>query len=168
MPPVGNLVLIIASTCKLTPSTFPKTWKLLTRYCSANHLIHTCYWRTKYSLEPPSHGFVFLQNFLKRKRDCTCRGKTNPTLMQQYLGFFFSLIMCCHGKMNCPNDIQASKMQNQPHVSSQLCQFCFQYLSLNPVIEILEIPGQAGCRRHRHNCDYIFMIMSDEPFAECL
>lgn len=56
------------AACKLTPSTFPKTWKLLTRYCSARHLIHTCYWRTKYSLESPSHWFVFLQNFLKKMR----------------------------------------------------------------------------------------------------
>lgn len=70
--------------------------------------------------------------------------------------------------MNSPNDIQASKMQNQPHSSSQLHQFCFQYLSLNPVIEILEIPTEAGYRKHRHNCDNTFVTMSDELFAECL
>lgn len=68
--------------------------------------------------------------------------------MQQWLGFFV-LIMSCHGKMNIPNDIQASKMQNQPHIESQLCQFCFRYLCLNPVIEFWGIPAQAGCRKHR-------------------
>lgn len=108
------------------------------------------------------------RKFPKKKTRLHLQRKNQPNFDAAISGIFFSLIMCCHGKMNCPNDIQASKMQNQPHVSSQLCQFCFQYLSLNPVIEILEIPGQAGCRRHRHNCDYIFMIMSDEPFAECL
>lgn len=70
--------------------------------------------------------------------------------------------------MNSPNDIQASKMQNQPHIESQLCQFCFQYLCLNPVIEFWEISAQAGCRKHRHNCNNIFVTVFDEPFAECL
>lgn len=112
------------AACKLTPSPFPKTWKLLTRYCSASHLIHTCYQRTKYSLESPSHQFVFPQNFLKRK--WVPEEKAIQLSCNVWDFFLFVLIMHCHGKMNRPNDIQASKMQNQPHISSQLCQFCFQ------------------------------------------
>lgn len=68
--------------------------------------------------------------------------------------------------MNSPNDIQASKMQNQPHISSQLCPFCFQYLCLNPLIEFLDIPGQTGSRKHSHNSGIVFVTMSDDPFAE--
>lgn len=66
------------AACKLTPPPFPKTWKLLTRYCSASRLIRTCYWRTKYSLESLSHWFVFLQNFLKRKWDFSSRNLPPP------------------------------------------------------------------------------------------
>lgn len=78
----------------------------------------------------------------------------------------FVLIMCCHGKMNSPNEIQTSKIQNQPHIEFQLCQFCFQYLCQKPVIEFYGTAAQAGCRDHSHGCNKT--VVSDKPFAECL
>lgn len=65
----------------------------------------------------------------------------------------FVLIMCCHGKMNSPNEIQTSKIQNQPHIEFQLCQFYFQYLCQKAVIEFYGIAAQAGCRDHSHGCN---------------
>ena len=70
--------------------------------------------------------------------------------------------------MNSLNEIQASKIRNQPHIEFQLRQFFFQYLYQNPVREFQEIPAEAGCRKCRHDYDKFFVSLSDSPFVECL